>query len=145
MPLYSVIRKSDQVEVSRYVAMRVIDDDYPLVEFDHTEIPDETPSPPAQATRRITKFAFRNRFTLAEKVAIEIASLDNPTADMQQRSLAAALRASQNDMAVATFVDLDFPATRQGVQMLEQHGLLALGRAAEILDAEIADEERWNG
>ena len=34
---------------------------------------------------RITKLAFRNRFTGAEKVAIEFACLDDPAAPMPQR------------------------------------------------------------
>lgn len=91
---------------------------------------------------RITKLAFRNRFTSAEKVAIEFACLDDPAAPMPQRLQAAALRANQADLAAATFVDLAREDTRAGVQMLEAAGLLAEGRALEILDAEIMPEER---
>lgn len=91
---------------------------------------------------QITKLAFRNRFTSAEKVALEIASLDNPQATMPQRAQAAALRANNADLAAATFIDLQRPETRAGVQMLEAAGLLAVGRAAVILDAEIMPEER---
>ncbi len=91
---------------------------------------------------RITRLAFRNRFTSAEKVALEIAALDDPTAPMTQRAQAAALRANQADLASASFVDLQRPETRAGVQMLEAAGLLAVGRAAVILDAEITPEER---
>lgn len=83
---------------------------------------------------RITRLAFRNRFTSVEKVAIEIAALDDPTAPMPQRAQAAALRANQADLAAATFVDLARPDTRAGVQMLEAAGLLGAGRALEILD-----------
>ncbi len=90
----------------------------------------------------ITRLAFRNRFTLAEKAAIELAALDNPTAPMPQRQQAAALRANQADLAAATFIDLARPDTRAGVQMLEAAGLLANGRALEILDAPIQPEER---
>ena len=91
---------------------------------------------------RITKLAFRNRFTSAEKVAIEFACLDDPAAPMPQRLQSAALRANQADLAAATFVDLLRPDTRAGVQMLEAAGLLAEGRALEILDAQILPEER---
>ncbi len=91
---------------------------------------------------RITKLAFRNRFTSAEKIAIEFACLDDPAAPMPQRLQSAALRANQADLAAATFVDLLRPDTRAGVQMLEAAGLLPEGRALEILDAEIAPEER---
>lgn len=91
---------------------------------------------------QITKLAFRNRFTQPEKVALEIAALDDPTAPMPQRAQAAALRANNADLAAATFIDLQRPETRAGVQMLEAAGLLAVGRAAVILDAEIMPEER---
>lgn|SRR5574343_560801 len=60
MTIYAVIRKSDQAEVYRYAA----------------EAPVEPPLPRPW----ITKFAFRSRFHQAEKIAIEIASLDDPAA-----------------------------------------------------------------
>lgn len=90
----------------------------------------------------ITRLAFRNRFTLAEKAAIELAALDDPAAPMPQRQQAAALRANQADLAAATFIDLARPDTRAGVQMLEAAGLLAVGRALEILDAPVQAAER---
>lgn len=96
----------------------------------------------ASEAGRITKLAFRNRFTTAEKVALEIAGLDNPSAPMPARAQAAALRANQADLSAATFVDLQRPDTRAGVQMLEAAGLLASGRALEILDAPIQPHER---
>ena len=92
--------------------------------------------------KQITRLAFRNRFTTAEKVALEIAGLDNPAASMPERAQAAALRANQADLAAATFVDLTRPDTRAGVQMLEAAGLLSPGRALEILDAPVTPLER---
>ena len=91
---------------------------------------------------RITRLAFRNRFTAGEKVALEMAALDDPTAPMAQRQQAAMLRANLADTAAATFIDLARPDTRAGVQMLETAGLLAVGRALEILDAPIEAHER---
>lgn len=91
---------------------------------------------------RITRLAFRNRFTSSEKVAIEFACLDDPTAPMPQRLQSAAVRANQADLAAATFVDLARTDTREGVQMLEAASLLAEGRALEILDAPIQPQER---
>lgn len=100
-------------------------------------------APPSLYTETsITRLAFRNRFTSAEKVALEIAQLDNPAAAMPARAQAAALRSSQADLAAATFVDLQRPDTRAGVQMLEAGGLLAAGRALEILDAPVQPDER---
>ena len=91
---------------------------------------------------RITRLAFRNRFTAGEKMALEMAALDDPTAPMAQRQQAAALRANLADTAAATFIALAWPYTRAGVQMLEAAGLLAAGRALEILDAPIEAHER---
>lgn len=84
--------------------------------------------------KKITVLAFRNRFTQAEKVAIDMASIDNPAGTMQQRQLAAMLRVSQADTSAATFIDLSRTDTRAGVQILETYGILGVGRAAAILD-----------
>lgn len=92
--------------------------------------------------RYITRLAFRNRFTMAEKVALEIAALDNPAATMAERQNAAALRAHMKDQENAQFIDLDDPVTRGGVQSLETSGLLGAGRAAVILDTPVSDVER---
>lgn len=98
------------------------------------------PLPPA--LRRVTPLAFRNRFTQAEKVAIELASADNPAAPIEQRTLAAAVRASLADAAVARWIDLDFQDTRDGVLALEAAGVIAAGRALEILDAPVTPFEQ---
>lgn len=108
------------------------------------EAPDQ-PIPPHTPPALITKLAFRNRFTQAEKVGIEIASLDNPSAPMLQRAQAAALRAAQADQRDATYIDLDRADTRAGVEQLEVAGLIAAGRAAQILDTPPTEAERWHG
>ena len=101
------------------------------------------PSAPAPPSARITRLAFRNRFTQAEKIALELAALDNPSATMAQRQQAAALRAHLKDLDSATFVDLNHPEAVTAVQSLEAGGLLASGRAATILDVEsITETER---
>lgn len=94
------------------------------------------------ADYRITRLAFRNRFLPAEKVTLELASLDNPAGPLLARQQAAALRAYLADVAAATFVDLSRADTRAGVQYLETVTLIAAGRAAAILDAPIQAEER---
>jgi hypothetical protein len=92
--------------------------------------------------RHITVLAFRKRFTRAERVALELAALDNPGAAMAVRQQAADLRVAQADLAAASYVDLDDPEVRTNVQTLEDGGLLEAGRALEILDAEAQDDER---
>lgn len=90
---------------------------------------------------RITRLAFRNRFTSAEKMALEMAALDDPTAPMAQRQQAAAIRVHLADVAASTFVDLARADTRAGVQALEAGGLLGAGRALQILDSPIQPSE----
>mgnify|MGYP000845411939 CR=1 FL=1 len=116
-------------------------DSWPEGEYAQEEIVDTPPPQEYSGSWHITKLAFRNRFSQAEKVAIEIAALDNPAATMPQRAQAAALRASQQDVAVATFIDLTRADTRAGVQALEAAGLLAAGRAAVILDTPPTEAE----
>lgn len=99
-------------------------------------------APAAPEPRRVSNKAFRFRFRRPEKVAIEMAALDNPAAPLAQRQQSAALRADLADQAQASYIDLDDPDTAAGVQMLEAAGLLAPGRAAAILSAPVQDSER---
>ena len=87
-----------------------------------------------QPPTRLTVLAFRNRFTQAEKVAIDLSSIDNPAAPIEQRQMAAMLRVFMADLHAATFVDISRPDTRAGVQQLETYGIIGPGRAAVILD-----------
>lgn len=89
----------------------------------------------------LTRAAFRARFTQAEKVAIELAGLDDPSATMDVRSQAAAIRTYQKDVDAAEFIDLTDPATAGGVQALEAAGLLTEGRAAEIIETPVTWDE----
>ena len=106
---------------------------------------DAPAQPLGDSPRRISKLAFRNRFTKAEKAGIEFSALDDPTAPIAQRQQAAALRADLKDQEQATFIDLDDEDTRAGVLTLEAAGLIAAGRALEILDALVQDKERFTG
>lgn len=91
--------------------------------------------------RRITRFAFRSRFTLSERAAIEFAAVDDPAAGTQARQTAAMLRAYLRDMQDASFVDLSRADVAAGLQQLEALGLIAPGRATQILTAPIESEE----
>jgi len=87
------------------------------------------PQAPDYGTK-ITKLAMRNRFTFAEKVAIQTAS--ESSADLQ---------VYLDDLAVSTYIDLSRSDTIAGVQMLESSGVIATGRASEILTAPVTEEE----
>lgn len=88
--------------------------------------------------RRITRLAFLNRFTDEEAVAIDLASQG---ATVQ----AAYMRRYQAKVEAATFIDLADSQTRNGVIALEDGGLLADGRADEILNAPVQPGERPTG
>ena len=86
------------------------------------------------AQTRLTRLQFRNRFTAQEKAMLELAAMDDATAPTAQRLQAASLRAYLADLAAAEFVDLADATTVAGVQALEAAGLLATGRAAQVLE-----------
>lgn len=112
-----------------------------LEEMAEIEARANEPAPPA--LRHMTVLAFRNRFTKSEKVRIELAAIDDPSADLAQRERAAMVRVGQADLAAATYVDVDRAGTRDDVQAFEAMGLLdAPGRASAILDDEIQHHER---
>lgn len=92
------------------------------------------PEPPAAVPRHITRLAFLQRFDDSEAVAIDLAS-------MGATPQAAGMRRYMQLVNAATYIDLDRPDTRAGVIALEAAGLLAAGRALEILDAPMAASE----
>ena len=93
------------------------------------------PGTPAAAVRHITRLAFLSRFTDAEAIAIDLASIGATEG-------AASLRRYLAKTQAALWIDLDRADTRAGVQALETAGLLGAGRALEILDTPIDPHER---
>lgn len=99
-----------------------------------------TPPPPIET--RITNYAFDMRFTLEERINIDLASIDDPNAPMETRRLASRIRVQKERAAKAEFTDLADHDTRVGVMLFEAGGLLEYeGRAAEILDAPVQLDE----
>ena len=92
------------------------------------------PPPPPYYGRIVTRLAFLNRFTDAEAVAIDLASIGNTVQS-------AMLRRAQAKISAAEEIQLDNTETRDGVLALETAGLLATGRAAAILDAKVLAAE----
>lgn len=99
--------------------------------WDGTQLqpPPDPPSPPGPP-RLITVFAFRMRLTNDEKTAIYVAAATIPQ-----------LRVWLDDLATASWVDLDLPQLRTALMSLEGT-LLAHGRAVEVLDAPVQPFER---
>ena len=77
---------------------------------------------------KLTRLEFRWRYTLAEQVAIDVAT--NTHADATVR---ATLRVLSASLAEATEIDVTDPRTQQGVQYHAALGLIAAERVAEIL------------
>lgn len=92
----------------------------------------------------ITKFAFRNRFNTEEKIMIDLASIDDPTAPMQSRQMAAALRVYLKDMETAEYVDLDRQDIKNSLAQLSALGIISPARVSVILSLEIEPHERLN-
>lgn len=83
---------------------------------------------------RMTRLAFRNRFTFEEKVAIETAAETDAT-----------VRVLLKDQSEATYIDLERADTQQGTMLLVQKGLITSERASEILSLEIQPDEEYRG
>lgn len=77
----------------------------------------------------ITKYEFRKLFTLAERIAIDAA----PTNTNIPANYRAMLVTMNKDMELSSVVILTNPDVAAGVNFLEQLGLIAPGRAAEVL------------
>ncbi len=92
----------------------------------------EQPAPVPET--KITRLAFLSRFTDAEAIALDLAS-------MGATIEAATLRRYMSKVNAASFIDLSHTDTRNGVQALEAIGILDAGRALQILDAPVQDHE----
>ena len=125
MSEYIVTRKSDGAEVLRYSAAQAQEvNGFDLVDYDHTEWTPEA-QPPATANQTLTKLEYLRRFTVEERVAIRAAAEQNAVlADYLQL------------MELAQDINTGDPDTIAAVTMLEQAGLIAAGRAQEILNGE---------
>lgn len=95
----------------------------------------EPAPPPAEPTERnVSRKAFLSRFTDAEAIDIDLASI-GATRE------AAAVRRYLSKVNAAQHIDLADDETRTGVHALEAAGLLQPGRALVILDAPIEPKE----
>lgn len=90
---------------------------------------------------KITRRAFRDRFLPAEKVAIEIASIDDPNANSQERQISALMRVFKEDLANASYIDLSNPNVQSALEVFEQYGIIASGRALAIINTPVTIDE----
>ena len=92
------------------------------------------PPPPVPTERNVSRKAFLSRFTDAEAIDIDLASIG-------ATQEAATVRRYLSKVNAAQHIDLADNETRTGVQALEAAGLLQPGRALVILDAPIQPKE----
>ena len=86
-------------------------------------------SNPVSAGVALTRYEFRKLFTFNERVAID-SSPNNAAIPANYR---AALFTMLKDLELSGEVQLWNPDVQQGIGLLEQLGLLAVGRAAQII------------
>jgi hypothetical protein len=87
---------------------------------------------PEVVDMRITKLAFKQRFTADERIAIREAAAVNPQ-----------IYDFEDLVNAATYIDLSRADTISAVNAIEQAGLIAEGRAIEIIGPPINEIERY--
>lgn len=124
MTCYIVTRKSDGVEIYRYGADAPIEwGDMGFADHDHTPMQEEITDVVPRMTYTWTKLQYLRRFTQPERIAIRGAATQSAGLDDYLELL-----------ALAEEVKSDDPDIIAALTMLEAVGLLAAGRAQEILD-----------
>ena len=103
--------------------------------YDGTSFTRPAQAPAPIPDRRIANYAFLIRFTDAEAVAIDLASQGTTVQ-------AAMMRRARDKADRAPSVDLDGWDAHKGTHGLEAAGLIAPGRADEILNAPVLPSEK---
>ncbi len=96
--------------------------------------PANVPVQTQPSPKKITQLAFISRFTDAEAIALDLASIGATVES-------ASIRRYLNKINAATFIDLEREDTIAGVNQLEAVGLIGPGRAEVILTAPINEQE----
>lgn len=120
MPEFIVTRRATGEVVYAYAADEATDfPEFPFAQFNHTiKATIEQPAP----ERNVTKLQYLRRFTQPERINIRDASAASP----ELYDYLAMLELAED-------INLDDPDTIAAVGMLEAVGLIATGRAAEVL------------
>lgn len=123
MSEYIVTRKSDGEEVYRYRSDAPIEwDGMEFATHDHVLVPPAETPVIARPVQKWSQTAWKRRFSLEERLAIRDAAAVN-----------AILSDYMDLMAGTPEIFNDDPDTIRAVRMLEQAGLIAPGRADEVL------------
>ena len=120
MSTWQVTKRLTGEVVYAYTADEATDfPEYPFAQYNHFRQKEVEAAP---VPRTITKLEYLRRFTTDERVAIRAAAVANPVLDDYLKL-----------MELAQEINLDDTDTVAAVLMLEQVGLIAAGRAAEVL------------
>jgi len=137
MTTFVVTRKSDGHEVTRYAAMQPVEQldalAVPFADFDHAEFVEGEPATPAIAIAW-TKLAFERKFSDAEWAAAQAfnAGFESITQLSDEQKLK--IRRGLNDYRIATEISSVDPGTVTLLSLYEAFGVIAAGRALEILN-----------
>jgi hypothetical protein len=113
LPLQSIAREGTTIYLT--FANDLLDSDLSIVQ----SLVDNCPLIPS-TNRKLTKLAFRSRFTFAERMALDT-------------STAPEIIVLRNDLSVAEYVDLDYPDIDFGLSLLVAKSIITPERKAEIL------------
>ena len=94
---------------------------------------------------RISKLAFLSRLTDSEYIAIDLASIDDPTATIESRTNSAAIRRYMDKVRSAVYIDLSRDDIIAGLHALSLLGFLTAPREDAIRNDEITEDERYKG
>ena len=133
--VFSVTQLAEVIEAADLVPIESLDTAL-IGQRWNPEAQEFEPGPlPAQTTERnVARKAFLSRFTDAEAIDIDLASI-GATRE------AATVRRYLSKVDAAQHIDLSDEETRTGVHALEAAGLLKPGRALSILDTPIEPKE----
>ena len=98
---------------------------YPVDQYNHIRSPEVAPSQ-EYLERNISGVQYLRRFTQEERIAIRAAAAQSAVLDDYLKLLDATI-------AQGGIINLNDPDTVTAVALLEQFGLIATGRAAEVL------------
>ena len=88
----------------------------------------DLPPPPPEYTSQISVLSFRNRMTLQEKQDVYVASSSN-----------AVVKIFLDDLAAASYVDVEDPQTIAGIDYLIGEGLIEADRRPDLLALSLLD------
>ena len=135
MTTYTVTSKATGTEITRYAAQQPVEqiDDLavPFADYDHTSLPEEITdvTPRMETGRRLTKLAFVGLIGDDAFKAVLAAAKESVELEAFVKLIDWA-----TPEADGTSIDLADPRTVTGLQALEDAGLIAPGRAGEILN-----------